>query len=189
MPPSPTDATSTAGARPDVITHFEEIPWGASASDIRARHGEPLAEETVVHGVELAYHRSVNGQQVEAEFTVHRDHGLIVGSFVVPFKSPEECGTLFTTWRDAIDKRYPDLTAREEQEVEEEGLSFDEAFARGEASWCVEWDDPSNLARIELLVWPSAEVFWASYYGPHADAWEEERFQAELKSGDEGGAS
>ncbi len=66
MPTSLTDATSTAGARPDVITHFEEIPWGASASDVRAHHGDPLAEENVVNGVELAYHRSVNDQQVEA---------------------------------------------------------------------------------------------------------------------------
>jgi hypothetical protein len=181
--PTSRDATSTAGARPDVITHFEDIPWGASASDVQARHGDPLAEETVVNGVELAYHRSVNGQQVEAEFTVHRDKGLIVGAFVVPFAGPEECGTLFTTWRDTIAGRYPGLTAREEQEVEAEGVSFDEAFARGEASWCIEWDDPTNLARIELLVWPSAEVFWVSYYGPHADAWEEERFQAELKNG------
>ena len=189
MSTSPTDTAPTAGARPDVITHFEEIPWGASASDIQARHGDPLAEQTVVNGVELAYHRPVNDQHVEAEFTVHGDHGLIVGSFVVPFSGPEECGKLFTTWRDAIAARYPDLVAREEQEVEEEGASFDEAFARGKASWCIEWDDPTNLARIELLVWPSAEVFWVSYYGPHADAWEEERFQAELKNGDQSGAS
>lgn len=189
MPTSPTDTAPTAGARPDVITHFEEIPWGASASDIRARHGDPLAEETVVNGVELAYHRSVNDQKVEAEFTVHDDHGLIVGSFVVPFSGPEECGTLFTTWRDAIAAHYPGLAAREEREVEEEGASFDEAFAHGKASWCIEWDDPTNLARIELLVWPSAEVFWVSYYGPHADAWEEERFQAELKNGDQSSAS
>ncbi len=189
MSPSPTDTTPTAGARPDAITHFEEMPWGASASDIRAHHGDALAEETVVNGVELAYHRSVNGQQVEAEFTVHTDHGLIVGAFVVPFSSPEECGTLFTKWRDTIATRYPDLTAREEQEVEEEGASFDEAFALGKASWCIEWDDPTDLARVELLVWPSAEVFWVSYYGPHADAWEEERFQAELKTGDEDGTN
>lgn len=178
----PKDVTPTAGARPDRITHFEEIPWGASEEEIRGHHGDPLAEESVVNGVELAYHRPVNGQSVEAEFTVHRDHGLIVGAFVVPFTGPEECGSLFASWRDSISERYPGIPAREEQEVEQEGVTFADAFARGEASWCVEWDDPSNLARIELLVWPSAEVFWVSYYGPHADEWEEERFEAERKS-------
>lgn len=168
---------------PVVITHFEELPWGASKADIMAHHGEPLAEEAVVNGVELAYHREVNGQRVEAEFTVHAAHGLIVGAFVVPFSSPEECGELFTSWRDAISRRYPEVPMREEQEVEREDLSFEDAFARGEASWCLEWDDPSKLSRIELLVWPSAEVFWVSYYGPHADEWEEERFEAERKNG------
>ena len=65
--------------------------------------------------------------------------------------------------------------------MEEDGVSFEDAFARGQASWCVEWDDPTGLARIELLVWPASEAFWASYYGPHADDWEEERFEAERK--------
>lgn len=177
------DTTSSADARPETITHFEDMPWGAAESDIRSRLGDPLAQEAVVNAIELAYHRTVNGQKVEAEFTVHQDHGLIVGSFVIPFSGPDECGSLFVKWRDAIAGRYPDIDAREEQEVEQEGVSFEEAFAKGEASWCIEWDDPTKLARIELLVWPAAEVFWVSYYGPHADAWEEERFQAERLPG------
>ena len=179
MPTPPSDAVPGAAATPEAITHFEEMPWGCTESDIRKRLGDPLAEEKVVNGVELAYHRTVDGQQVEAEFTVHRDHGLIVGCFVVPVGSGEQCDVLFTQWRDRIAARYPGLEPREEREVEREGVAFEEAFARGEASWCIEWDDPTGLARVELLVWPSAEVFWVSYYGPFADDWEEERFEAE----------
>ncbi len=175
-------ATATTSDRPERITRFEEIDWGATADDVRARHGEPLATERVVNGLELAYHRTVNGQQVEAEFTIHREHGLIVGCFVVPFASADERGRLFGAWRDTIADSYGDLQAREEQEVEEEGVSFEDAFAQGKASWCVEWDDPTGQARIELLVWPAAEAFWVSYYGPHADDWEEERFEAERQA-------
>ena len=185
---TPTTNTTTS-ERPERITQFEEIDWGAGEDAIRARHGAPLASEAVVNGVELAYHRTVNGQQVEAEFTVHQKHGLIVGCFVVPFASPEECHRIFAAWRDTIAESYSDLQPREEQEVEEDGTSFEDAFAQGKASWCVEWDDPTGLARIELLVWPAAEVFWVSYYGPYADDWEEERFEAERKTAPSQGAS
>jgi len=164
---------------PERITSFAELPWGSPADKVRARWGDPVAEEPVTNAVELAYHQTVNGQQVEAEFTIHQNHGLIVGCYVVPFDGPENCSAMFTQWRDAISQAYPGIDCREEQEVEQDGMAFDQAFALGAASWCVEWDDPSGLSRIELLVWPSAEVFWVSYYGPHADAWEEERFRAE----------
>jgi hypothetical protein len=179
MSTSPSDAVPGAEARPEAITHFEAMPWGCSESDIRDKMGDPLARESVVNAVELAYLRTVDGQQVEAEFTVHQARGLIVGCFVVPVRSADDCSALFTQWRDTISTRYPGIEPREEREVEQDGVDFDEAFARGEASWCIEWDDPSGLARIELLVWPSAEVFWVSYYGPYADDWEEERFEAE----------
>jgi len=166
---------------PRFITGFAGIPWGATAEAIQAARGEPAARESVFNGVEYAYRAPHGDRTVELEFTVHDRHGLIVGCQVVPLPPGTAGRAVIEEFRDEVGRAFPELPPVETQEVEAEGLDFDEAFARGEASWCIEWMDPTTTARIELLVWPAAEVFWLSYYGPHADAWEEERFHAERK--------
>ncbi len=172
-----------------LITGFETIPWGATRSDIERRLGQPEASAEVVHGTELAYRVERLGGPAECEFTVHRDYGLIIGCLVLPVSSGKSAAALFSDLKRDVSASYPDLEPKEECEDEddEEGdggtdLSCEEAVAQGKASWCVEWQDPDGDARIELLIWPGAEVFWLTYYGPHSGEWEEERFQEELTS-------
>jgi len=175
---------SKSGDRvPGMITGFETIPWGATRGDVEQRLGRPDATAEVVHGTELAYRVERRGGPAECEFTVHRDHGLIVGCLVLPVGSRDGAAKLFRDLRDDVSASYPGIEPIEECETDDEegeALPCEQALAQGEASWCVEWQDPDGDARIELLIWPGAEVFWLTYYGPHADEWEEERFQQEL---------
>jgi len=134
------------------IDGFEGFPWGTPRSELEARFGDPLQEETLETGFTvLAWTTPFADTTVVVLFGLVPDEGLVKGQYTLRWSEGDDCLGLFQSFRSAFVIRYP-LLVPEDRSYNELGAAFCPAVVEGRAGWMTQWDDEATGARARVVI-------------------------------------
>lgn len=148
--------TSELLAQRDVsmsVDGFNDIAWGSSEADIRARVGEPAVVDTLSNGiVVLAYRQDLLGEPAVAYYALLGEEGLVKGQYIVKLQLEEgDCEGQYRVYRDHVTLTYPLIPP-----VENYDYPFTEDFCTAlqneRGTWANQWADPENGAVVTVIV-------------------------------------
>lgn len=184
--PAPRIGLSTPAAPTGVIEGFAGISWGAYEAEAIAALEEPYrAEERRAGAVELSWNPvQVVGREAMLSLTFREGGGLIGGTYMIPYRSGNDCEVLFDRIVRDIRMRYPSLqpnvTKRDDTGA---GLCIGIDTGYGEAS--AFWSDQEHGTSIYMAAVrgapPSASVIIVGYNSPAWLEWSREANEEERR--------
>lgn len=154
------------------ITGVGGFAWGATAAQIRASKGEPMAAMPQAEGVQaLVYEDMLLGEKVMLMLFVHPQQGLIRGGYISDSPTADRCEYTAQLFRSAIERRYPDLP-QDERGMGRTDLAPCTAFAAQAGGYLIRWSEESTGSAIMLMLIPGQPGVMLIYSTRQGDEWE-----------------
>ena len=161
--------------RPDrpseTISGFENVPWGATESDIVALYGEPIERRRLDSGLNMiAYRDDLAGRASILLFGLLDEDGLVKAQEVVDLPEDESCIEMIRRIHRQINLRYP-LIRPAEQAKNNSRDAVCVAAPQGLAYWHRQWRDEATGSVVTVSLESGSEQVDLTYESQRFREW------------------